>query len=505
MLRVAAVQLPARGIDEADLALSEALAGIVDAAERGARLVVLPECTWPAYLLGTDNARRWPATSPGEVIASLSAAAREHAVVVVVGLALPVPDAPGRFHNAAVVIESDGSVLSATHKRFLWDVDGLWFDAGMTSEVVSTSVARLGVMVCADGRMPEIARELAVAGAEVLVDPTAWVTAGADPATWNNLQAISMFPTRARENGMWSIAANKVGIERDLVAYCGRSSIVGPDGSVVAQGPPDRPSVVTADISPAAAQPPVRRRPELYGALTKPTDALPVSSMVAETSVPSAASRRLAVSSLERPLRSEDMVLLGDAGVDLVAVDVRRAGAGVEVPAPASGVVVARTSRDEAVIIGPDGEVIASWLRTHGPRAPASTIAAPVATRAGMVGVLLDEDGLAMEPARVLMLTGADVVVWFHDEDDVALVAETRAAENRILVLEVPAPGRGRSARIVGPGGAAVTGTGDLRRLTSAVVALDDVRRKEMAPGTDVVSGRQPACYGVLVGPEDAA
>lgn len=496
MPRVAAIQLAARSIDQADLALEESITALGAASAQGADLVVLPECTWPAYLLGSDHHDRWPKISPQTVIDRFVDAAREHALVVVVGLALPDEDDPCRHHNAAVVIDSDGSVVHRAKKRFLWDVDSLWFTPGTTSAVIPTSVGRLGVMVCADGRMPEIARQLALAGAEILIDPTAWVTAGPDPATWNNAQAIHMFPTRARENGIWSIAANKVGIERDLVAYCGRSCIIAPDGTVVERAPSDAPAVILADIRPAPAVFPVARRPDLYRMLIEPTDGLPVVAWGHQAHVPSAASRRLAVSALHRGLTPDDLLLLGDAGIDLVASASEPAGA---TPALRSGDAVVRTSRDEAHLISADGSIRAKWLRTHGMSAPGETIGPLVEVSAGRVGVLLDEDGLATEAARVLMLQGADLIVWFTGDIDPGTVAATRAAENRVYLLVVPGPDGHGPARIIDPDGNVRADSGAAQRIVSAVIALDETRRKEMAPNTDVVRGRQPDHYRSLI------
>jgi predicted amidohydrolase len=492
-MRIAAVQLTAYARDEADLALEEALAAIADAAAAGAQLAVLPECTWPAYLLGTDHVQRWSQLpSPDAVVERFAAAAREHAMVLVVGLALPTGPDLTRVANAAVVIDADGTVLHTTHKRFLWDVDALWFEPGTASRVVETRVGRLGVMICADGRMPEIARELALAGAELLVDPTAWVTAGADPATWNNPQAIHMFPTRARENGFWAVAANKVGIERDLVAYCGRSCIVAPDGTVVARASSEHAETILFDVELAPAAPPIARRPELYPLLTAPTASLPVVTIAAQALVPSQASRRYAASALSRGLVPEDLGLLADAGIDLLAV--------LETPPArlASGVTVHRESPDRAVLLDEHGTPVAAWDRCHGAGAPGERLGPVVATAAGHVGVLLGEDGLVTEAPRVLMLDGADVIVWFSGLLDVAGVAATRAAENRVFLILVPDADAPVSTRILDPNGNPLADAGAALRLISTVVSLDDARRKEMAPGTDVVTGRQPACYDVL-------
>ena len=494
MLRVAAVQLTARDWEQADLALVEALAAVDSAASEGAQLAVLPECTWPAYLLGTDHVDRWQTLPTSDaVIERFADAARRNGIVLVVGLAVPIGADRSKVANAAVVIEADGTVVHETHKRFLWDVDMLWFTPGTASQVVPTSVGRLGVMICADGRMPEIARELAVAGAELLVDPTAWVTAGPDPATWNNPQAIHMFPTRARENGIWAVAANKVGLERDLVAYCGRSCIVAPNGQVMARASSEQAETIIIDVALAEPALPVARRPELYGLLAHPTQELPVVSIGTEAFVPSEASRRYATSALDRPLRQTDMQLLSDAGVDLFAT--------LEAPGQPmpSGIVVHSDGPDRAVIRASSGDVIALWERTHGAAAPVDKLGAAVATAAGHVGVLIGDDGLVPEVPRALMLSGADVIVWFSGRLDVTTIAATRAAENRVYLILVPAADAAATARILDPNGNILADVGMAARMVSAVVSLDEARRKEMAPGTDVVHGRQPSSYSALV------
>jgi len=102
--------------------------------------------------------------------------------------------------------------------------------------------------VCADGRIPTIARALVDRGAEILVMPTAWVTSGRDPQNLENVQADLLARVRARENGLPFVAANKCGVELGCVAYCGKSQIVHADGSIAAMASQDREETIVAQV-----------------------------------------------------------------------------------------------------------------------------------------------------------------------------------------------------------------------------------------------------------------
>ncbi len=145
-------------------------------------------------------------------------------------------------------------------KCFLWHFDRRWFSAGETIDPVDTPAGRLGVFVCADGRIPTIGSALVARGAEILVVPTAWVTSGRDPRALENLQADLMIAVRARENGVPLVVANKVGVEARSVAYCGKSQIIAADGSVVALAGQDEETILQATV--AVGAPVVDRRPE---------------------------------------------------------------------------------------------------------------------------------------------------------------------------------------------------------------------------------------------------
>jgi predicted amidohydrolase len=255
-VRVAALQLAAH--DRAGFA--GAIDGIVDAVRRAAAqadLVVLPEGTLPAYVLGDAPVDSTP------IEASLSRlqniAASERAVIVVGAAARD----GASLYNAAFVIDTDGSLAGRADKLFLWHFDSLWFAPGQRLAPVTTHLGSLGVLVCADGRIPTIARALVDAGAVALIMPTAWVTTGRDPQALENVQADLLGRVRAYENGVPFVAANKCGAELGMVAYCGKSQIVDRHGSVVAIAAQDRPEVLHATIGLGAAHPKRAKLPEL--------------------------------------------------------------------------------------------------------------------------------------------------------------------------------------------------------------------------------------------------
>ncbi len=191
-------------------------------------LVVLPEGTIPGYVLGDDYADDG---AVARAIDSLAAIAARTKTVIVAGAAI---SDRGVLYNAGLVIDRDGSVAGRADKVFLWHFDRRWFAPGERIAPIVTSVGTIGVLVCADGRMPGIAAALVDAGAEMLAMPTAWVSSGRTPGVLENPIADLLGPLRAYENGVPFVAANKCGVEREMVLYCGKSQIVSPDGAFAA-------------------------------------------------------------------------------------------------------------------------------------------------------------------------------------------------------------------------------------------------------------------------------
>jgi len=241
-LRVVALQL--RAHDRA--AFSErlpALLGRIAEASTGADLLVVPEGTMPAYVLGNAQLDH---VELDRAIEALRDIARSNRCAIVIGVATPFERS---LRNSALVIDVDGRVAGRADKIFLWHFDRKWFGPGEELAPVQTSLGRLGVMICADGRMPGIARALVDAGAELLVMPTAWVTSGRDPAALENIQADLLARVRAFENNVPFVAANKCGVEDAMVLYCGKSQIVDREGNIVAMASERNEEAISATVT----------------------------------------------------------------------------------------------------------------------------------------------------------------------------------------------------------------------------------------------------------------
>ena len=509
--RVALCQVPARGLEDASLALEDILAALDQAGEAGAQLVALPECSYPAYYVGGRDPYAFPGVRPfDEVTAMLAGRARRYGYWLAAGLARP--RAGGRLSNSGVVFGPDGVVRGAYDKSFLWHFDRRWFDPGSAFPVWDAGFARFGVLICADGRQPEIARSLAVNGAEIILDLTAWVSWGARMQDLSTTQCEYLMPVRAFENGVWVAAADKFGSEADTIVYAGRSCVIDPAGAVRVCAPSDRDAVVVYDMEPVEARP-VPRRPSLYGTLTAPTASLPVVAALDEPLIPSHESRRVAVvpsggtwdpvaaSDMFRRLRAQDadLVVFGgapaesgwEAGLAPLEQLVRAAG----------GVAVAGISEggEQAVVVLSAAQTIVH-KSSHGYGSPAGETLPPVLhTPAGRIGVLCGEEGFVPEVARILMLNGADIVAWpsFAAHPMLQAVARTRSDEDGVYTA-CAWPG---GALVIAPGGAPITVSPEGSGIAMAAqVNTAHARWKDRAPGTNVVADRQPEAYRGLVG-----
>src|SRR5690606_20950173 len=140
---------------------------VLEAASRH-DLVLTPECSFPAYFLHAEEENITAALREGEaILARLKEIARQYRVYIAHGDAEKEKET---LYNTADLLDREGNEVVKKRKSFLWHFDRLWFSEGEDVAVADTDFGRVGVVICADARMPEIVRMAALEGAEFIID-----------------------------------------------------------------------------------------------------------------------------------------------------------------------------------------------------------------------------------------------------------------------------------------------------------------------------------------------
>jgi predicted amidohydrolase len=218
----------------------------IEGSRARADLWVLPELFSSGYVFGSRaEAERLAEPVPdGQTTSGLIRLAVRSSAAIIAGL--PERFSDGRIFNSAIAVDSRG--LRALYRKIhLFDYEKEWFDPGdLGFLVIDLAGARVGLMICFDWRFPEAARTLALSGAQVIAHPSNLVHPHCQAA----------IVTRALENKVFVVTANRIGREERgglSVTFTGRSRIVAPDGSVLADGPIDTTAVRVVEIDPRLA------------------------------------------------------------------------------------------------------------------------------------------------------------------------------------------------------------------------------------------------------------
>jgi N-carbamoylputrescine amidase len=247
--------------------LQASMTHIRHAAAQGARLVLLQELHTGLYFCQTEDTRQFDLAEsiPGPTTDQLGALAKELGIVLVASLF--EKRSAGLYHNTAVVLEQDGGIAGIYRKMHIPDDPGyyekFYFTPGdLGFEPVNTSVGRLGVLVCWDQWFPEAARLMALAGAELLLYPTAIGWDENDPADEQQRQLEAwQISQRAHAvaNGLPVLACNRTGTETGAdgnshIRFWGNSFVAGPQGEILARAAADEEQVLLADIDLARSE-----------------------------------------------------------------------------------------------------------------------------------------------------------------------------------------------------------------------------------------------------------
>jgi len=222
-------------------------------AEQGAELIIMQELHNGLYFCQTEDPAVFDLaeTIPGPSTESFGRLARELEVVLV--LSLFEKRTTGLYHNTAVVIEKDGTIAGKYRKMHIPDdpayYEKFYFTPGdLGFEPIQTSLGKLGVMVCWDQWYPEAARLMSMAGAEILIYPTAigWESTDTDDEKLRQMMAWQIAQrAHAVANGIYVVACNRTGYEPDPsgvtngIQFWGNSFVAGPQGELLVQAPND--------------------------------------------------------------------------------------------------------------------------------------------------------------------------------------------------------------------------------------------------------------------------
>jgi len=269
---------------------SKLASGIAWCAGQGAKLIVLQELHNSLYFCQTENTALFDLaeTIPGSSTAFYSQLAKEHDVVLVTSLF--EKRSAGLYHNTAVVFEKDGTIAGKYRKMHIPDdpayYEKFYFTPGdLGFEPIQTSVGKLGVLVCWDQWYPEAARLMALAGAEILIYPTAIGYESSDQEAEKKRQLDAWMISQrghAVANGIPVIAVNRTGFESDPsgqtngITFWGNSFVAGPQGEIVAVAPESEDANLVVEIDFQRSESVRRwwpflrdRRIDAYGDLTK--------------------------------------------------------------------------------------------------------------------------------------------------------------------------------------------------------------------------------------------
>ena len=234
--------------DDVDRNVARAVELVAEASREGARFVALPENF--AYLRAEGMPVRYREPLDGELVRRMGVEAKRHRIWLLLGSIPEAVPRSRRIHNTSVLLGPDGRVAAVYRKMHLFDIDvpgkvvlreSRTVVAGPRPVVANTPLGRIGLSICYDLRFPELYRNLTLAGAEVLLVPSAF-TAFTGPHHW-----LPLLRARAIENIAYVVAAAQWGAHAPGRASHGHALIVDPWGSVLAQVP-DGEGVAVAEL-----------------------------------------------------------------------------------------------------------------------------------------------------------------------------------------------------------------------------------------------------------------
>jgi len=206
------------------------------------RLIVFPELATTGYECGEDFKELAEDIQDPEShsVKIMKSYAYKHHVHIVYGFAERDAISSDILYNSQILIDAGGQVVGTYQKVHLFDSEKEWFTPGQTYKVFDTCIGKLGLFICYDASFPEVARILALKGADILINSTNW-----EKPTVIDMELVMQ--ARAFENTTFLICCNRVGSDKDL-SFFGHSRILDPLGTVLAKQDDEIEDMLAADL-----------------------------------------------------------------------------------------------------------------------------------------------------------------------------------------------------------------------------------------------------------------
>ena len=449
MLRIAVAQTPGTTLHDWHATHESIENLILRAAREKADLALLPECVWPAYFIDSvDNyfvQREAGLPGPDDFLNRLSELARANRISICAGF---IAEKEQTLLNAVALFDSAGELLGIRHKCFLWDFDHDYFQPGSEIQPVESPWGPIGLMICADARLPEIPATLVARGARLILQPTAWVNVATPPELWNPQPAL-LIPERAREFNLPIASASKWGTEGNT-PFVGSSLICAPNGQILAQCGTSKTELIVAEVSLETPRLP-QLTPAQRERLLSLEPSVPVSNQVPPLQLLAAHPNRR---SQKTKLSSPTLLLTHDPSAQPSA------------------------DRDRLYLSGPSDQ----YHTLHEIRLATAT----------------DADANHFAPIRAQALNGAHLIVVFGENVSTTTI-RARAAENRLFIIHCLKYG----LSAYNPHGEVVgtlrynetPGTDEALPYKTLTLDVAQSANKEFAPRTNPFTNRHPQSY----------
>lgn len=522
-MKVASIQVQANDLKDFQKAWTKLEDHILEASKEH-DLILVPECSFPAYFLNRDEGDLDFILSKGdEYLARIKQLAKEQKVYIAYGYAEKSEEI---VYNSAILIDRNGEEVIKKRKSFLWHFDSVWFTAGDDVAVADTEFGKVGLVVCADARMPEIVKLAALQGAKFIIDLANLTATGPDISGLHNVQSAYMLSVRALENQVWLAVSDKWGVEANSITYAGRSGVFAPDGTCVYQAGSDSDEIVSVEIptdqsgrilSPNKALG-ITREPLLYKTLVAEPKLLPIMEILEERVVPADITPFISVAAgdfeeLDKYLQM--ISRLNHQGGQIICMPPVK----FSISENAISSILEKDTTAICTEDNLDGTMTSFLITSEGIQdiydtlhnGKLITVTPPVfKTRWGRIGIMHNKEALIPEYPRTLMLLGADCLVWPNRLQHAVAsnVGRTRAAENRMFIVSAQAEAAQKAvSQIIDPAGAVIASTLSSEKVhaASGFASFTLSRVKEVVPGTSVVKSRRPHFYGGLVNEENRA